>query len=169
MTRREPNASTWKRICIIVAVIYAIPVAFALWSNFPTGEQVNADTARNELAALQQNDDKYKNMTPETVRRRFFRGLSNEQVTARIREIATAEEHRANALSARVTLGGEQAVVGFSQPLSAPDQQLRGVAELAQSAARPQVTVTMEEIDRQHSARMASLRGQQIKAILWAV
>jgi hypothetical protein len=90
-------------------------------------------------------------------------------VTTRIREIAAAEEHRANALAARVTLGDEQAVIGFAQAGGESDQQLRTITELAQSAARPQITVAMEEIDRQQAARIASLRSQQIKVVTWAV
>jgi hypothetical protein len=169
MKQSDPKATKWKRICIIAAAVYIVPVSFAVWSNFPTKEQINADTARDALAAVQQYEEKYKTMAPQAVRRRFYRGLTDEQVIARIREFAAAEEYRVNALATRVTVGGHEALIGVAPSLGEQSQQLAAAAELAQSASRPQVAVTMEEVDKQHAYRMATLRTGQFKVIAWGL
>jgi hypothetical protein len=170
MNDSAPTSGAWKRIFIVIAVVYAIPVAFAFWTNFPTQSQINADTAGRAMAALQQHDPKYKDITPQSLRRRLYRGLSDEEVTARVREYAIAEDKRVNTQAGRISVDPQHAGMGiFSNSLAKPEEQLPGAAELGSGGMRPQIALTMEDLEKQREERLASLKAGQIKVIAWAI
>jgi hypothetical protein len=151
-------------------VLYAIPVAFAVWSNLPTEQQINADAAWGALSALQQHDEKYKNLSVQALRRRLYRGLSDEQVTVRIREFATTEEQRVNAQTSRLSLGGDAAVVGlYTRSPGAAEERMAGAADAGPVAIRPQLAIQMDDLEKKRAQRMAAVKTEQFKAIAWGI
>ena len=170
MKRNAPKSGGWKRIFILIAVVYTIPVAFAAWTNFPTRAQIEADVAAVAMSALQQYDPKYKDLAPLSLRRRLYRGLSDEEVTARVREYAVAEEKRINAQADRISIDAQQAGIGlFSSALAKPEEQLASAAEPAPTGMRPQIALTMEDLDKRRAERLGALKFGQAKVIAWAV
>ena len=152
MTDRFANWAGWKRIWVLIAVLYAIPVAVAVWVSYPTQRKIESDTAWNAIWAVQQHDEKYRNTALKDIRRRAYRGLSDEQVIARIREFAQAEEQRII-----TNLGGDATMDSSA------------LAGLTGTAVRPKVAVLMEEIDKTYAARLESLKTDQTRTIVWGV
>jgi hypothetical protein len=166
MKYSTPDRGGWKRMFVVIAVVYAIPVAFAAWTNFPTRSQIEADVAASAVTALQQHDPKYKDIAPQSLRRRLYRGLSDQEVTARVREYGLAEDKRINAEASRIIIDPQKAGMGiFSSSLAKPQEQ--AAAELG--GVRPQIALTMEDLERQRTERLASVKSGQIKVIAWAI
>ena len=156
MQHSAPKRSRrWALICAIIAAVYAVPVTFAVWSNFPTQHQIDADTAASLMAALQQSDSKYSNLTPQVLRRRLYRGLSDTEVIARIRDQAATEEQRMAAQSGRVALDTGQVVVGDNSVLGGASTE----------PMRSQLAIAIDEIDKVRAQRMEGLKGAQAKSI----
>jgi hypothetical protein len=165
-----PKSGRWTRIFVVIAVLYAIPVAFAAWTNFPSRSQIEADTAANAIAALQQHEPKYKDIAPQSLRRRLYRGLSDEEVVARVREYAVAEEERINIQASRVSVDPDHAASGtFSGSVNKPQEQLPGAVAPGVDRIRPQIALTMDELEKQREQRLASIKTGQTKVIAWAV
>jgi hypothetical protein len=163
MKDSAPKSGGWTRIFIVIAVLYTIPIAFAAWTNFPSRAQIEADAAATAMAALQQHDPKYKDITLQSLRRRLYRGLSDEDVTARVREYAVAEEKRMNMLGGRISVDPQGAGTEiFSGSVITPEGQLPG-------SMRPQIALAMEQVEKQREQRLASLKTGQLKVIAWAV
>ena len=150
MQDSAPKARSWTLICGAIAVVYGVLVAFAVWGIFPTARQVDADTVASALVALQQSNDKYTSIAPESLRRRLYRGLSDEEVIGRIREYAATEEQRVR------LQGGSLFAQGKDE-----------AAEM--EGMRPQIAVVMEELDKQRTERIAGLPGRRKAAIAWGV
>jgi hypothetical protein len=163
MQHSAPKSRRWALICSAIAAVYAILVAFAVWSNFPTESRIDADTASSAVAALQQSEPKYKSLTREALRRRLYRGLSDREVIQRVREYAATEEQRVTAQGGKVSVQPQEGATGlYSGSL------LKEEAPPALSI-RPQIALVMEELDKQHAERLAALPGQQTKAIAWGI
>jgi len=166
MKDSTPNPRGWKRMFIAIAVIYGILVAFAAWTTFPTRSQIEADVAASAMTALQQHDPKYKDIAPPSLRRRLYRGLSDEEVTARVREYAMAEDKRIEAEASRITVDPQQAAMGiFSGSVAKPE----GPVSTEVGGLRPRIALTMEDLERQRAERVASVTGAQTKVIAWAL
>jgi hypothetical protein len=166
MKHSTPDRGGWKRMFVAIAVVYAILVAFAAWTNFPTRSQIDADVAAAAVTALQQHDPKYKDIAPQSLRRRLYRGLSDQEVIARVREYAMAEDKRINAETSRIIIDPQKAGMGiFSSSLAKPEEQ--AAAELG--GVRPQIALTMEDLEHQRAERLTSVKGGQIKVIAWAI
>jgi hypothetical protein len=159
------KARRWTLICALLGAIYAVPVVFAVWSNFPTERQINADTALNAVIALQQSDDKYNNLTAQALRRRLYRGLSDEEVTARVREQAAQEEERIGAQLGKSSLDPAQLTVETFKGSVLDDQTTSPSALPLHS----QLSIAMNDVDRARVERIAALKGQQVKAIVSGV
>ncbi len=154
----------------MIAVLYAIPVAFAAWTNFPSRSQIVADTAANAMVALQQHEPKYKGIAPQSLRQRLYRGLSDEEVVARVREYAVAEEERINIQASRISVDPDHAGGDtFSGSVNKPQEQLPGAVALGLGGMRPQIALTMDELEKQREQRLASIKTGQTKVIAWAV
>jgi hypothetical protein len=138
------------RVFTIIALIYGVLVAIAVWISLPTQRQIESDTAWNAIWAVQQQDEKYRAMPLKDVRRRLYRGLSDEQVISRVRDLAASEEQR---------------VVGNRRKtITNPDDLMSGL--LGTETARPKVAVLVEEIEQIQAARMASLESDQRTVIV---
>jgi hypothetical protein len=167
MKDSTPDRGGWKRMFVVTAVVYAILVAFAAWTNFPTRSQIEADVAASAVTALQQHDPKYKDIAPQSLRRRLYRGLSDQEVIARVREYALAEDKRINAEASRIIIDPQKADMGiFSSSIANPGEQ---PATAEPGGMRPQIALTMEDLERQRTERLASVKGGQIKVIAWAI
>jgi HEAT repeat protein len=153
MTKSLARPARLRRIFTIVAVVYGVLVAVAVWIGLPTQRQIQSDTAWNAIWAVQQQDEKYRTMPLRDIRRRLYRGLSDEQVIARVRDIAASEERRVAGNRGTATTSPEQLTLG-----------LPGGEE-----ARPKVAVLLEEIDQIHARRMAALESDQRKVITWGI
>jgi len=164
-TARKPAVS--KALWAIIAAVYAIPVALVVWMNFPTEQQIKSQTAWSALWALQQHDEKYKKMTTKDLRRRLYRGLSDEQVTARVREFAMTEEQGMRSRVNKFAVTEETRISTLSQELA--DEGVRPAAEAPEAAFRPTVSLRMDEIDKNHVRQMASLKSEQTKTIVLGV
>jgi hypothetical protein len=151
----------WARICALVAAVYAVPVVFAVWSNLPSEARIDADIASSAMTALQQSDSKYKSVTPQSLRRRIYRGLSDREVTARVREQAAVEEQRIAAETGKIPLDAQQAAPGSSTEPVLEDKMPSASAE----PLRPQLSITMEDLDKARAERIAALNTDQAKAI----
>jgi hypothetical protein len=163
MQDTAPKARSWALICSAIAAIYGILVTFAVWGMFPTERQIDADTAASALVALQQSNEKYTNIAPESLRRRLYRGLSDEEVIGRIREYAATEEQRVRLQGGSVLAQGQDDTRGIYVGSLGKDEAA-GIEGM-----RPQIAVVMEELDKQRSERIAGLPGQRKKAIAWGV
>jgi hypothetical protein len=141
------------RIVTIIAVAYGILVAIAVWISLPTQRQIESDTAWNAIWAVQQQDETYRTMPLKDIRRRLYRGLSDEQVIARVRDLAAGEEKRV-------------AGSGLKPPTNPQDLAL---GLLGADTARPKIAVLMDEIDQIQATRTASLASDQRKMITWAI
>jgi hypothetical protein len=150
---------------IIAAAVYAIPVALVVWLTFPTERQIMSQTASSALWALQQHEDKYKKMAIKDLRRRLYRGLSDDQVMARVREFAMTEEQKMNS---RVNKLAVTADARATAKELADDSVLLSAAR-PEVAFRPMVSVRMDEIDKNHARQMASLKSEQMKMIVLGV
>jgi hypothetical protein len=151
----EPLSETsrFARVFTAVAVAYAVLVASAVWIAFPTQRQIESDTAWNAIWAVQQHDAKYRNMPLRDIRRRLYRGLTDEQVTARVREFAESEQQRAGGNAGAPNTGAEPLSFGF----------------LGGDAATPRVVVLLEEVEQMHARRMAALASNQRSVIVWGI
>jgi hypothetical protein len=163
MQDNAPKARSRAIVCGAIAVVYGALIAFAVWAMFPTERQIDADTAASALVALQQSNDKYANIAPPALRRRLYRDLSDGEVIARIREYAATEEQRVKLQGGSVLAEGAGDTRGiYVGPLSVdPAATIPGM--------RPQIAVTMEELDKQRAERIADLPARQKKAIIWGV
>ena len=153
MTDHAVKRDGWKRVWLLIAVLYAIPVALAVWVSYPTERKIESDTASNAVWAVQQHDEKYRSMSRQEIRRRLYRGLSDAQVIARVREQAGKEEQR---------------VVGSADPTASAAAQA-ALALLADGVPRPRLAVLMEEIEQEHARRVAALKADQLTTIGWGV
>jgi hypothetical protein len=163
MQDSAPKARSWTLICGAFAAVYGVLVAFAVWGIFPTERQIDADTVASALVALQQSNDKYTSIAPESLRRRLYRGLSDEEVIGRIREYAATEEQRVRLQGGSLLAQGKDDTRGiYIGPL--------GKDEAAgMEGMRPQIAVVMEELDKQRTERIAGLPGRRKAAIAWGV
>ena len=164
-TAGKPGAS--KALWVIIAALYAIPVALVVWLNFPTEQQIKSQTAASALWALQQHDDKYKKMATKDLRRRLYRGLSDDQVTARVREFAMTEEREMKSRVNKFAVTEETRMSTLSQELA--DEGVRPLGESPEVAFRPTVSLRMDDIDKNHAQQMASLESEQMKMIALGV
>jgi len=164
-TTGKPGVSI--ALWMIIAALYAIPVALVVWLNYPTEQQIKSQTAWSALWALQQHDDKYKKMTTKDLRRRLYRGLSDDEVTARVREFAMTEEQGMKSRVNKFAVTEETRIASLSQELA--DEGVRPVAESPEVAFRPTVSLRIDEIDKNHAQRMASLESEQTKTIVLGV
>jgi hypothetical protein len=138
---------------MMIAGVYAILVAAAVWVSYPTERQIASDTARNALWAVQQHEEKYRTLSLKDIRRRQYRGLTDEQIIERVREFAASEEQR---------IRGNLA----------PGPRIPGVLPGALpggDTVRPKVAVLMEEIERTRERRLASLESDQRSVVVWGV
>lgn len=153
MTESLARPARLTRIFTITSLIYGVLVAMAVWLSFPTQRQITSDTAWNAIWAVQQQDEKYRAMPLKDIRRRLYRGLSDEQIIARVRDLAASEEQR---------------VVGNRRkPITNPEDLTLGL--LGGDTARPKVAVLMEEIEQIQTTRMASLESDQRTVIVWGI
>jgi hypothetical protein len=163
MQDSAPTARSRALVCSAIAIVYGMLVAFAVWAMFPTQGRIDADTAESAVVALQQSNEKYASIVPQSLRRRLYRGLTDEQVIGRIREYAASEDQRMS------QQGGT--MLGQAQ------DPARGiyVGPLGQSEAaaipgmRPQIAVIMEELDQQRSERIARLPDRQRNAVIGGI
>ena len=163
MQDSAPKARSWTLICGAIAAVYGVLVAFAVWGIFPTERQIDADTVASALVALQQSNDKYMSVAPESLRRRLYRGLSDEEVIARIREYAATEEQRVRMQGGSLLAQGKDDTRGiYIGSLNKDDAA-------GMEGMRPQIAVVMEELDKQRTERIAGLPDQRKKAIAWGV
>ena len=168
MNDSTPTSGAWTRIFIAIAVIYGVLVAFAVWSRFPTRDEIEADTATSAIVAVSQHEAKYKGMPPDSLRRRLYRGLTDEQVIARVREYAATEEQRVRTQAGRITVDAAEGGMGlFGGSLAKPEEQPSGVGDAGMM--RPQIAVVMEDLDKRHADRLVGLRAEQTRAIVWGV
>jgi hypothetical protein len=144
MTPTTGTRGASKALWIILGAVYAIPVALVVWLNFPTERQIKSQTASSALWALQQHEDKYKKMTIKDLRRRLYRGLSDDQVMARVREFAATEEQ---GMKTRVNKFAVTADARDSAKELADDSVLLSAAP-PEVAFRPMVSVRMDEIEK---------------------
>jgi hypothetical protein len=92
-------------------------------------------------------------MPLKDIRRRLYRGLSDEQIISRVRALAASEEQR---------------VVGDRRnSITNPENLTLGL--LGTETARAKVAVLMDEIEQVQTARMASLESDQRTVIVSGV
>jgi hypothetical protein len=106
-------------------------------------------------------------MSTKDLRRRLYRGLSDDQVTARVREFAVTEEQGMKSRVNKFAVTEETRISTLSQELA--DEGVRPVAESPEAAFRPTVSLRMDEIDKHHARQMASLESEQMKMIALGV
>jgi hypothetical protein len=163
MQHSAPKARSWALVCGAIAIVYGMLVAFAAWAMFPTKGRIDADTAESAVVALQQSNEKYASIVPQSLRRRLYRGLTDEQVIGRIREYAASEEQRMSLQGGTVLGQGQDDTRGiYVGPLG---QDEAG----AMPGMRPQIAVAMEELDKQRSERIARLPDRQRNAVIGGV
>jgi hypothetical protein len=163
MQDSAPKARSWALVCGAIAVVYGMLVAFAVWAMFPTKGRIDADTAESAVVALQESNEKYASIVPESLRRRLYRGLTDEQVIGRIREYAATEDQRMRLQGG--TVPGQAQDEGRGIYVGPLGQDEAG----AISGMRAQIAVVMEELDKQRNERIARLPDRQRNAVIGGI
>ena len=151
------------RLWIAIAVVIAALIATITFFTLPTEERIEADTARNALWAVRLHYPKYQNLTLQEIQRRHYRGLTNEQITARVRKLAQEQEKIASikAPSSVDTPGGP---FDLRPSLGANGEWTLPPDALLSAPMPPLISTLMEEVDKKRLARRQSLRSDQFQA-----